>query len=373
LSVLVLASSACGLSSDGPDAPDATSEQTPLFDGAPVDVRGDVADARSDVGDAMDAASDVGMEAAADASDGCIPKTENCFNGADDDCNGLADCADPACGSSVAACVPPLPSGWTFVGYDVDTRANCPTGYGMPTDVEEGISWLSAQCTCSCNLNPASCTTGTFTMKTGDNGTCDNNNTFSNLSQGACVQLPNGGFDVPMNNVRATTAQPVGGGCTGSSTTVLPAVSYAHQGRTCTMTQTLGAGCAMGKVCAPAGGQDYKVCVQKSGVNACPNGYPVQHIAGTTLDDTRSCSACSCGYNSGSCSNAKIDIFTDMSCTMGYTFNADDQCRPPVSGSYKFYSYTAGSLINASCTASGGQPQGSVSGFKDARTICCTQ
>lgn len=36
---------------------------------------------------------------------------ENCFNGIDDDANGLADCDDPAC-NALVACVPAVPSGW---------------------------------------------------------------------------------------------------------------------------------------------------------------------------------------------------------------------------------------------------------------------
>ena len=33
------------------------------------------------------------------------PGPENCFDGIDNDCNGLIDCADPACGATVAQCV----------------------------------------------------------------------------------------------------------------------------------------------------------------------------------------------------------------------------------------------------------------------------
>ncbi|HTB60246.1 MAG TPA: hypothetical protein VLC06_20385, partial [Polyangia bacterium] len=47
-----------------------------------------------------------GLAGAAGAGGAPCKKTgaENCFDGLDNDCNGLIDCADPACGSTVAQC-----------------------------------------------------------------------------------------------------------------------------------------------------------------------------------------------------------------------------------------------------------------------------
>src|SRR5580658_7572719 len=46
------------------------------------------------------------------AADSCS-MGEDCANGMDDDCNGLADCADPACQSAGYACETPAPTGWS--------------------------------------------------------------------------------------------------------------------------------------------------------------------------------------------------------------------------------------------------------------------
>src|SRR5262249_15208565 len=67
----------------------------------------------------------------------CIPVAENCFNGVDDDCDGLADCADPSDCSSIAACVPEL-AGASYGTY-IDKTSTCPQAgagsqllYGIP-------------------------------------------------------------------------------------------------------------------------------------------------------------------------------------------------------------------------------------------------
>ena len=44
--------------------------------------------------------------------------TEDCFNGIDDDADGLADCADPDC-APATECVGPIPVGWGTFGYVV--------------------------------------------------------------------------------------------------------------------------------------------------------------------------------------------------------------------------------------------------------------
>jgi hypothetical protein len=46
-----------------------------------------------------------------------LPSKEDCANGADDDCNGLVDCADPSCASD-AACQTPCTDGETRPCYD---------------------------------------------------------------------------------------------------------------------------------------------------------------------------------------------------------------------------------------------------------------
>ena len=55
--------------------------------------------------------------------DGCkATGPEKCTNGVDDDCNGLTDCADPACQTQGYACAAPAPGGWDFVAFDATRR-----------------------------------------------------------------------------------------------------------------------------------------------------------------------------------------------------------------------------------------------------------
>ena len=63
------------------------------------------------------------IEAAPEVIPGCVPRTEDCYNGADDDCDGLADCANPDC-VPTTICVP-RPYG--PVGTTIAANGTAPT------------------------------------------------------------------------------------------------------------------------------------------------------------------------------------------------------------------------------------------------------
>ena len=71
-----------------------------------------------------DGPADRTIEAAPEVMPGCVPKTEDCLNGLDDDCDGLADCADPDC-VPTTVCVPSLTG---QVGTTI-TAGTCPAGF----------------------------------------------------------------------------------------------------------------------------------------------------------------------------------------------------------------------------------------------------
>ena len=80
------------------------------------------------------------------------PPTEDCLSPGDEDMNGLADCADPACTPKVE-CVDPIPVGWGALGYVAMHRGSllsnptCPDGTNGET--YSGFDGLDAQETCT--------------------------------------------------------------------------------------------------------------------------------------------------------------------------------------------------------------------------------
>ncbi len=112
---------------------------------------------------------------------------EICNNGIDDDCNGLVDCADPACTAGWTCTAAPVPSGWSVVSYAQSSRPACPAGYGTPADVVEGPIGAPATCGCTCNVTTAgSCESGQFSVSGNLGPTCGIGAVNSQGNGGAC-------------------------------------------------------------------------------------------------------------------------------------------------------------------------------------------
>jgi hypothetical protein len=283
----------------------------------------------------------------------------------DDDCNGLADCLDPACTTGFT-CVPPVPNNWTAAAYTPDARPACATGFNTPLDVREGITAANATCGCGCTTQAPSCTAGNLTVTAGGNASCNNVTNQSVTAAAGCNALT----QFPTNNqsISATGPAPSGGGCTANPTSTVPAVSYQHQGRTCALAGNAGGGCTNGAVCAPKAAP-FTACVSQAGMNACPNGYPVQHLVGSMLSDTRACTACTCAFNAGTCGGTAT-FYTDNACTQNtQNVAADGLCHGVGNRTWRTYKYAPQNT--PSCAASAVSATGSAS-FSDLKTVCCT-
>src|SRR5512132_1121400 len=87
----------------------------------------------------------------------CAPGVvEDCFNGADDDCNGETDCEDPAC-TDIAVCEPlalAAPS-----GVLVSEAEACPDGYTADEQVIHRELDDGGGCAgCDCQVGSPTCT-----------------------------------------------------------------------------------------------------------------------------------------------------------------------------------------------------------------------
>ncbi len=181
----------------------------------------------------------------------------SCFDGVDNDRDGLVDCADPGC-AAVASCVAEIPDGWT--------------GHAMLYDGDPASP-------------PAGCS-GVWTNELVA-GRSAPSGTGASCSACGC-------------------ASPSGGSCAavGGDATVSPP-SAARVGIACTMAATEpAAGCTAG-ACLPTPAGDYVtgLCIYHSGEVACPAGaFGDRHVFYAGTLDTRGCEACACGApTAGAC------------------------------------------------------------------------
>ena len=273
----------------------------------------------------------------------------------------------PSCGTG-NVCVAPLPAGWAWAVYAPDSRPGCAGGYSSPTSVEEGIDAGAPVCGCGCTTTNPTCNTGNLTITEGNNTAC--NNTVAgqtDTAAGGCNALgasinPAGGM------VSVTGPTPAGGSCTANPSQTIPAVGYDHQGQTCGFTGTPGdAGCDGGNVCVP-NPAPFAACVSQAGNVACPTGFPNQHLVGTAVDDTRSCSGCSCTFDAGACTGT-VTFATDGMCKKGkQNITANGTCQ--AAGGAGLFTYDYAPSTTASCAAGTASADGGV-GFTAVTTVCC--
>ena len=362
-----IAQDAAGLTSDGSGliSDGAGSVDAPATTDAGADATTDgAADASSD-GAIADASSDSPIaDARADGSvDGCAPSgPEECFNGVDDDCDGLTDCADPAC-QPVAECVPEA-AGFTY-GAEVAPGGACPADFGAATlDLSQG---LTAPTTC----NGCACTaslTCTNLLTEGAAGTCP---PFSpvvgiDVNSLACESIHLTSHNASTQSTSTHTS------CGWSGTPSPAALSWGAGTRVCT-TSSVGAGCAPGNVCVA---KATKHCATTSASAACAAGYHTEGAGGpwyTGVTDTRSCgSTCGCTTSGGSCGMSIVELFTASGCGAGSTTEILDNavaCNMPLT--YQSVRVAPGhDAVQPTCSPSYAPMTGSASP-SGAVTVCC--
>jgi hypothetical protein len=344
---------------------DATSEGTGGPDGTAGEAATDVA--------AGDAKGDVLAEASPEA---CSPTVEDCTNGMDDDCNGLTDCADPACMSAGYVCVPPVPGGWDYVAFDPTGRPSCPGGLAATAfDVDPTDLTSPAQCGCACNVSSMpSCDTGNITAASGPDSTCGGQPTPYPANDGQCNTGPGAALKVA-SYVNASGPPPAGGTCNPQASDVNPSTG-ATQGETCGGETMFGAGCSGGQVCALAP-NGYQGCIHHGGQLAClaGSGYTQTNAVGT-LNDTRGCGPCTCsGTPETTCGPGTWTFYDNGNCSGGggLTITADGQCdKNGGDPAHTFQSNSFSASPNQASCAPPTPPMatGSVQ-LQNEDTVCC--
>jgi hypothetical protein len=266
---------------------------------------------------------DAGVEAAPEVKPGCVPTAEDCFNGLDDDCDGLNDCADPDC-APTALCVP-RPSG--TVGTVVGATDLCPKGFAPNSNnatpyglTVNGGGTTCSGCLCAQTVSATSCAaTLTTYLSTADCQAAANGKnvlTVSSTSPDPCP-VPDTStanvFGAALSAWTVTSAS-----CGPSGTPVRPTPSFATSTGFCEAAVVLQAnpntGCAAGSVCMrrpPAGDAS---CVLLADASACPAGTKTGGVVYAGLQDNRVCGACACDVQGASCDNLVVQMGSDYGC-----------------------------------------------------------
>ena len=290
----------------------------------------------------------------------CVPTTENCFNGVDDDCDGHTDCDDPDC-TTIAVCVPPVTSPFA-VGTTVIPASLCPQLYTTELPIHSGLTAApncSTGCTCGATCNTS---IGYFNNAANCPNTDDENNLSNLTTSCATWNHWNNAYDV---HQLVTPANCLPGGLPD-----LPPSSWASSKNACS-TASVGGGCTGGNICVPV--TPGPSCEIAAGAHACDPGYTATSPWYTGLTDTRTCS-CSCGaVTSGSCGTT-VTLYTDTSCGTGAlstTATASNNFNCDTGGT----SYFSGKIVltgaGPMCGPPTYNPEGGQLTPTGQQTLCC--
>jgi hypothetical protein len=258
-------------------------------------------------------------------------------------------------GSSDGGNTGPCVSGWTLV-LGVSGGGGCPGGY---PEVYMGVTNPQAQtgaCTCSCNVTQQpSCTTGNVNWSYGMLAPLCFGSSPVN-SNGMC-QPYNGSLQA------AQSVQPLpstGGACTAQAMGNTGKVQTT-QVRTCSVPASDEAAVCGGGV--PVGSA---ACIIAPGNVPCPQGaFQVRSVIADT--ETLVCSACGACSVTASCTNAELDIYSDMQCmNMTTSIPANGMCVGVQAGQMQAYWYKA-QVSAPTCKAT------TTASFQatNAQTLCC--
>ncbi len=334
-------------------------------DGSPTEA-GAPEDSGSDGGtpDASDGGGHAGSDAGTDA-------------GVDSGVDAGQDAGSPCPTSAGFVCTSQaVPAGWTVVAFD-DTPGpppSCSGAYASATSVYEG-PFAPATCGCSCSVGtPGSCTTGNFSVDLGT-GTCTAPSGPFPANQ--CNTITLGGFPLTPNSKESGTALPAyaPGSCSADGTSTKPPVN--PNALLCAGPSPSGATCPNDGACVPSAPSGFALCIAQSGTPSCPAGFTnVVHTVGSSVTDTRGCSACTCTGPDAGCADPTVTFYAGDTCAdAGIATVSLDGCNNVVlsggsaSATAHAYQYSA-TVTGEACGAGASDPTGGVA-LDGTATICC--
>lgn len=337
---------------------------------------------------------------------GGMPPVEDCFTAGDEDDNGTADCADPACTPDLE-CAPAIPVGWGTYGHAALFRGSAASDPACPPGTETdsvyagnaNLANTDAECDdCSCaapmgrvcaaqDIDPSE--NGLQPVRLRDATCAGSAGNFDPITaaagwDGACSALdsaPGGGACPGLScnlSVAAIAARPAGGSCT--ATGGAPSAgdpTWTERVKACESSSQL-QGCDSGLSCVPRPSAPYddRICIGRAGDQDCPADYPLRRESFSGFTDDRECSECTCGAPTGGTCKLNISVFNSATC--GGTALATIETSNTACGDLTVNQTVAGiSAVETvppaggSCAVTGGGvPSGSVTPTGQT-TFCC--
>ena len=305
-------------------------------------------------------------DGSADSPDAtCHPaSTELCFNGIDDDCDGLADCADPTC-ASVAVCVP---VGTAFsLGITVTAGSPCPIGFqvGTPTVINQGVTGDASCNGCTCSVaSHCSTTLSAYPSTTACTGTPVVLASLDETSK--CVSFPTSHAGLPHVDNFAYSATCSGGGAAVPSTW-----GWSTTMKFCPADPP-GGGCKAGYACVHKSPTTY--CEIGSG--SCSAGFTA--VTGgtwyTSATDNRACGSCGCTITAaGNCSKSDVLEHPANECAVtnptSFVLPQGDRCDG--FGETSEFTTADLSVTNTPSTCAGSTTMSGAVTPTGAETVCC--
>lgn len=133
-------------------------------------------------------------------------------------------------------------------------------------------------------------------------------------------------------------------------------------------------GCGENERCIPPGSGEYAgyVCIQSPGDVECPPDWGARTLVYKSVQDDRNCSQCVCTPDAANCVDAKYEIHDWLGCLTGGKTVSSSTCvdlSSTVNAGW-YAERTQDPFATGTCTPSGGQPTGGISG-QGAITFCC--
>lgn len=260
-----------------------------------------------------------------------------------------------------------VPAGWTPVMFSTSSRRSCPDGTNE-SDLRVTSGDGTPRCSCSCSDVGGSCRSGNFTFTLTGEATCGVGATTASIpvDVGSCSALAS-----PINLPAVAFAKVAHTGPTSCS----PKASVTSQlsgGRVCQAPPS--AACGADQVCVPRPANGFDSCITKSGIDACPVGFPGRSTAGTSADSSKACLGCACG-TPGACTGGSVSVYDGSMCkTTGQSHGATGigtTCAATSDSSFTGTHFRSTPPTGGCGTTPTTPPTPGTIAFADARTICC--
>lgn len=258
----------------------------------------------------------------------------------------------------------------------------CPKGTS-PSDVQvySGLDAPGAVCGCECGDAVGVDCGGTTLEYHGVDATCGSPDANYGISWtgtgGTCIDGPSAGANTYW---RAEPVGVIGGTCASFPTTTIGAPSWGSQTVVCEAVSDIAA-CGEG-LCMPPASSPFSsaACVWQAGDHVCTvDGFSNKRLLYAGFDDSRGCTACSCGDPAGECEGrlwlraaagcegSVETIFTDGGCYAS-DLAVESAILP---NSAAGCGGSCQTVVSAACEPQGGEPSGTIVP-SEPHTFCCT-